>query len=257
MTGNKHIAMWSCPRSRSTAITRAFEQLDGCIVYDEPFYSSYLAIKGQDNYLPIQPEELSKYKNIDHKAVIKKITDELPNDISFSFQKEQSKHILPEFGLDWIAQLNNFFLIRNPKETIFSSWKANHFQEEFNMETVGWLQHYNLFHKIKDITGKKPLIIDANDLVLSPENYLKLICNHFQIEFSEKMLTWKANPSKTALTWTKGTSYYHWYSNVLNSSSFTYEKQEIDFPDKLMPLLDICMPLYEELFKQRTVANIK
>ena len=74
MTTNKHIAMWFYPRSRSTAITRAFEQLDECVVYDEPFYSAYLAIKGQDNYPPIQPEELSKYKDTDYNAIIKKIT---------------------------------------------------------------------------------------------------------------------------------------------------------------------------------------
>ena len=255
MTTNKHIAMWFYPRSRSTAITRAFEQLDECVVYDEPFYSAYLAIKGQDNYPPIQPEELSKYKDTDYNAIIKKLTGELPNGASFSFQKHQSKHILPEFGRDWIEQLNNLFLIRNPKETIFSYWKANQFEGELNMEKLGLLQHYNLFQEVKNLTQKTPLIIDANDLVLSPKNYLNLICTNFEVDFSEKMLTWEANPSKTALSWTKETPYYHWYSNVLNSSNFTYQKTEINFPEELTPLLELCTPIYEELFRQRAVAN--
>ena len=123
------------------------------------------------------------------------------------------------------------------------------------MEKLGLLQHYNLFQEVKNLTQKTPLIIDANDLVLSPKNYLNLICTNFEVDFSEKMLTWEANPSKTALSWTKETPYYHWYSNVLNSSNFTYQKTEIDFPDELTPLLELCTPIYEELFRQRAVAN--
>nr|AYN62255.1 truncated SxtN [Heteroscytonema crispum UCFS10] len=42
MKTNKHIAMWACPRSRSTVISRAFENLDGCIVYDEPLFAPYV-----------------------------------------------------------------------------------------------------------------------------------------------------------------------------------------------------------------------
>ena len=47
--------MWSCPRSRSTAIARAFEQLDDCIVFDEPFFGAYLVKRGLEE--PCQERE--------------------------------------------------------------------------------------------------------------------------------------------------------------------------------------------------------
>ncbi len=42
MKTNKHIALWTCPRSRSTLMTRAFEELEGCLIFDEPLYAPYL-----------------------------------------------------------------------------------------------------------------------------------------------------------------------------------------------------------------------
>ncbi len=41
MIQTKHIAMWTAPRSRSTLIARAFEQLDECWLIDQPFYPPY------------------------------------------------------------------------------------------------------------------------------------------------------------------------------------------------------------------------
>ena len=51
MSNNKHIAMWAIPRSRSTAITRAFEQLDKCVGYDEPLYGAYFVNVNADYFL--------------------------------------------------------------------------------------------------------------------------------------------------------------------------------------------------------------
>ena len=43
------IAMWSGPRNISTAMMRAWENRDDCVVSDEPFYAHYLAQTGLDH----------------------------------------------------------------------------------------------------------------------------------------------------------------------------------------------------------------
>lgn len=86
----KHIAMWSCPRSRSTVITRAFEQLPGSMIFDEPFFGSYLVHHGYNNASARSTEEVAKFAETDYRKVIQKITGDLPDGVSFSFQKHQA-----------------------------------------------------------------------------------------------------------------------------------------------------------------------
>ncbi len=102
MVQSKHIAMWTAPRSRSTLIARTFEQLDECWLIDEPFYPPY-ALKNDFG----EPERKAVLELFDtnYQNVIKKITGKLPKDKSFSFQKQMSKHALPEFGFRMVAKI--------------------------------------------------------------------------------------------------------------------------------------------------------
>src|SRR5262249_62380077 len=43
------LAMWSGPRNISTAMMRAWENRDDCVVVDEPLYAHYLAQTGLDH----------------------------------------------------------------------------------------------------------------------------------------------------------------------------------------------------------------
>jgi hypothetical protein len=63
MTANKHIAMWTCARSRSTLVTRAFQQLDGCVIFDEPFYPPYLFTQQVDH--PQRLEIIERHNVVD------------------------------------------------------------------------------------------------------------------------------------------------------------------------------------------------
>lgn len=156
--------MWSCPRSRSTAVARAFEQLDECVVFDEPFFGAYLVKRGLEE--PCQEREVGQYLETNHQKIIQKITGSLPESMSFSFQKHQSKHALPEFGKNWLKSLNNFFLIRNPQEIIISYQKL--YQNKMTMAHLGIEQHSQLFKEIESLTGKTPIVIDSKDIVKYP-----------------------------------------------------------------------------------------
>ncbi|NER32667.1 MAG: sulfotransferase domain-containing protein [Oscillatoria sp. SIO1A7] len=247
----KHIAMWACPRTRSTAITRAFEQIDDCMVYDEPFI--HLSFIDKINYHNII--KMSKHlPNADksYANIVKKLIGDLPAGKSFSFQKHMSFHLLPGFDKSWLSKVKNCFLIRNPRETVVSYWKARKyagFSWENSEHFVGWEEHYRLFKEIEDLTAEKPIVIDSEELVKDPRGYFKKICCQLGIDFSEKMLSW--TPEETnVLSW-KNSIFEAFRKDVINSSGFFHESKKIHIPDILVPCINKCMPLYEEMYKHR------
>ncbi len=251
----KHIAMWTCPRSRSTAITRAFEQIDNCIIYDEPLGGCWLVNTYPDyEQIDYAPDYLSRYPDSDYSSIIKKLTGDLPEGKSFSFQKHMSYHLVPGFDKSWISQLRNFFLIRNPKEIVLSYWKART-ASGLNWEDAeffGGEEYYQLFKEIEDLTQETPLIVDSGDLVKNPHSYLKVLCSKLAVDFSEKMLSWQ--PQKTnVLSW-ENTSLEKFSEKVINSTGFFHESKEDNIPDILVPSINKCMPFYEKMYQYRLIV---
>ena len=252
MTKNKHIALWTCPRSRSTLMTRAFEQLDGCTVFDEPFYSPYLLKQGFDH--PHRQEIIANCET-NYQKVVQKITGDLPNGASFSFQKHISKHALSEFGRDWLKSLHNFFLIRDPKEIVVSWHKV---YGKVTKHDIGIAELYNIFKEVEAFNDKKPLVIDSTDFVKNPKEILNLLCSQLGLEFSEKMLAWEPGLKDSQLLFTGALSSFAstWYSTVMNSNGFLpYKEKQVNLPDELKPLVEECRPFYEELYQYRLIVN--
>ncbi|MEL7036553.1 MAG: sulfotransferase domain-containing protein [Cyanobacteria bacterium J06592_8] len=253
----KHIAMWACPRTRSTAITRAFEQLDDCMIYDEPLDGCYFVNSFSDHdQIDYTSDYLSRHPETNYSSIVQKLTGDLPKGKSFSFQKHMSNHLLPGFDRSWLSQVKNFFLIRNPKETVFSYWKArttSGFAWEEWKSRVGWAEHYQLFQEVEDLIQEKPLVIDSSDLVKNPHSYLKVLCNKLGVKFSEKMLGWQKRKT-SVLSW-ENTIFENFSENVVNSTGFFQESQEeINIPDILEPCINKCMPFYEEMSKYRLIV---
>ena len=245
----KHIAMWACPRTRSSAVTRAFEQIDECIIYDEPFID--LSFSSGVNYHDAVGCLPSSYGD-DYPEIVTRLTGNLPEGKSFSFQKHMSFHLRPELDKSWIAQVDNCFLIRNPKESILSYWKARRaggFSWEESRRFVGWEEHYQLFKEVLSYTVRQPVVLDSGDLVKDPEGYLRALCTHLKIEFSTKMLSWEAE--KTSLISWKNSMFEKFRSDVIHSEGFFDRPQIEEIPEVLMPCIERCMPLYEEMYEYR------
>lgn len=246
--------MWSCPRSCSTLITRSFEQLDKCIIFDEPFYASYLLKHAFDHP---EREAVIAHREIDYQKVIQLITSELSDGLYFSFQKHMAKHILPDYERGWFKSLKNFFLIRNPKKIILSYKKECQVvtKDEIGMEAL-----WNLFQEIESLTGETPLVVDANDLLKNPQGFLSVICSKLGLNFSEKMLSWEPELQKKTeesnnpfpWLWTGELPDTTWYSNIKQSTGFIpYKEKEISLPDELMAVFEDCLPFYEKLWQYR------
>lgn len=260
---SKHIAMWSCARSRSTLMTRAFEQLEGCVIFDAPFYGAYVLSAGKplDNLFR---QEVTTAWETDYKKVISQITGDLPVGTSFSFQREHPRMILPHFGREWLKSLDNFFLIRHPKEVILSYQKAmegNGITPNLTAEYLAIDVLYSLFKEVENLTGQTPIVIDSEDLVQNPTPVLAFLCEQFGLDFSENMLSWEPSLKNSQIinaqlpsaskAWNKT-----WYATINSSNGFLpYKKPEKHFPDEQLPLLSECMPFYEKLFERRVIFS--
>jgi len=263
---NKHIALWACPRSRSTVIARAFENLDGCIVYDEPLFAPnvFKTTYTISNSRSLEEENLKQLilqNNLetDINKVIEKLTGNLPDGKSFSFQKMTTGDYKSEFGIDWVKKLSNFFLIRHPQDIIASldiAEKKAGITEPLTQQTLGMKTLYEVFQQIEVITGQIPLVIHSDDIVKNPTSALQWLCKNLEIAFDEKMLKWKANLEDSNLLHTQLyanselSSSEPFFETVRSSQTFLpYEKKENKLPDQLIPLLDESIPYYEKLLQ--------
>ena len=244
---SRHIAMWSCPRSCSTVITRAFEQLPGCFVFDEPFYAPYLLTNGLNHP---HREEIFNNVESDYRAIIPQITGELPNGAKFSFQKQMAKHVLPEFKGDWLYSLENFFLIRDLRKILASYQKV---YGETSGYSIGIKALYDIFHEVKSHIGKAPIVISADDLLKNPEVNFPILCDKLKLQFSPQMLTWERGLKNSNLLGVVAPQYGRtWYGNVMKSQGFTPQTDKvIDLSIELETLFNEAEPYYKELYKYR------
>lgn len=241
----KHIAMWSCPRSRSTLIFRSFSQRDDCVTYDEPFYPPYLLANGLDH--PYR-DEIVANKETDYQKVIKLITEDLPAEISFSFQKHIAKNILPEYGRDWLNAMNHVFLIRPADEIIASYYHVN---GKVDMHDTGFTELKTIFEEVRELSGAAPIVIDSNHFLENPKENVKFLCSRLGIDFSEKMLSWDAGiQGSNILVDDLSNPANAWHSSLMHSTGFEpYKKKVVTLPPELEPLERQCDLIYQELYK--------
>lgn len=231
----KVINLISGPRNLSTALMYAFAQRKDITVLDEPFYGFYLKNAALENEHPSQQEVLQTME-LHEKNIVADIN--LLSNKQNIFVKGMAHHYLtktPDFILDW----ENIILIRHPKKLIAS------FSKVINTPTlndIGIKKATELFLFLKN-NGKTPIVIDSDELLKNPENYLKKLCDLLYIPFFEKMLSWKKGGIPEDGIWAR-----HWYGNVHNSEGFAIQKTSSQpFPKHLEPLLEKAVPYYETL----------
>ncbi|MCY4428899.1 MAG: ABC transporter permease, partial [Rhodospirillales bacterium] len=111
------IAMWSGPRNLSTALMRAWENRGDTAVWDEPFYACYLSATGADH--PAAAEVIAAGES-DWRRVVEGLTGAVPGNRAVFFQKHMTHHLLPGIDRGWMDEVENCFLIRDPREGIAS-----------------------------------------------------------------------------------------------------------------------------------------
>lgn len=233
------IAMWSGPRNISTAMMRAWENRPDTVVVDEPFYAHYLAVTGVGH--PGREEVLEHY-DADWPRVVRRLTAApLPDGATIFFQKHMTHHLLPDVDRGALGALRHAFLIRNPGEVLMSYAKV---RADPALEDLGLRQQAELY---RNFGGP---VLDARDVLCSPEPMLRRLCDALGVDFSDTMLSWPAGTRATDGIWAP-----HWYDSVQRSTGFAaYRPRTEKLPARLEPLLERCQPYYDELHAQRIKA---
>jgi hypothetical protein len=240
---NNKIAMWSGPRNISTALMYAFNSRSDTFCIDEPLYSYYLS-----NTKITHPgrQEIIDNCEWDINKLMDKICGDIPNEKSIYYQKHMAHHILPETPIEWILKLKNCFLIREPKDVIYSLSKKI---DDIKIESTGLIEQNKLFNKINELGKNTPIVIDSRDILRNPEYMMKRLCKELEIPFETSMTSWPEGKKDCDGIWAK-----HWYGEVWKSTKFNkYIKKEISLSEQHINLYYECKILYDELFKFRII----
>jgi Sulfotransferase domain len=236
------IAMWSGPRNISTAMMRSWGNRSDTIVIDEPFYAYYLDRTGKSH--PGAAKIIANGET-DWRKIADRLTKApIPSDKSIFFQKQMTHHLLPDIGREWISELRNCFLIRDPREVILSYIKKN---PDPAPEDLGFVQQCEIFDLVQQRTGSVPPVIDAKDILQNPERLLRILCHALGVEFDSAMLSWAPGLRETDGIWAE-----YWYDEVAKSTSFQpYKQREGIIPDHLRETCERCRECYERLYEYR------
>jgi len=210
-------------------------------VIDEPFYAYYLEKTGKKH--PGAAEIITQGET-DWRNVVKQLTGPVPSGKRIFFQKQMTHHLLPEVDREWIVDLTNCFLIRDPREVILSYIKKN---PEPELEDLGFVQQSEIFEFIRARINSIPPIVDARDVLEHPERTLRLLCDAVGVEFDKAMLSWPPGLRDSDGIWAK-----YWYDDVARSTSFQpYKPREGIIPDRLSEIYKRCRECYERLYQHR------
>ena len=232
------ICLWSGPRNISTALMYSFAQRKDTAVFDEPLYAYYLSQTKARKYHPGAEDILSSMENNGEKVIESMMGDQSKPVVFF---KNMTHHLL-DLDRSFMKGAVHIILTRDPVEMLpsFAKVIANP-----NMYDVGYESHIQLVHYLKKV-NIDPIIVDSKDILLDPEGMLKKICKRIGIPFDDNMLHWKKGARSEDGLWAE-----YWYNNIHNSTKFMeYRAKTEPFPKDLNPLLNACIPRYNELIKK-------
>jgi hypothetical protein len=237
------IAMWSGPRTVSTAMMRAWENRPDTVVVDEPLYSFYLSSTGLDH--PGRAEVIAS-QPASWEAVLSSLASApLPDGVTIAYAKHMTHHVLPMVDLAAFAGFRHAFLIRDPRALLASYARV---RSTPTLEDLGLRQQVSLYEAFGGP------VIDSSDLLAAQEAGLQALCAALSVPFSASMLSWPAGPRDSDGVWAP-----YWYDSVWKSTGFGRSSSPAaassgatsasrdPLPPELEPLAEQCLPYYERL----------
>jgi hypothetical protein len=178
MRSGQVLALWSTPRSRSTAFFRMMIERGDFTAVHEPF--SYLAEFG---YVMLGGRRVRS--SLALLGGLRQLAAGRP-----VFVKETTGKRYPEVLGDekfMARDAVHTFLIRHPREIIASRYPLD---PAAAVETVGFESLFEIFTGAARLTGHDPVVIDAADLVANPAAIVRAYCERVGIAFLPQALTW-------------------------------------------------------------------
>jgi hypothetical protein len=166
------------------------------------------------------------------------------------FVKDHAYHVAARADAAFLAAFSNTFLIRHPSQSLPSLYAR---MPDFTLEEAGYEASYRLFERVRQIEGRTPVIIDADDLVDRPSETVRAYCDAVGIPFLPGPLNWKVGvPAGLDAHWWGDAS---WHTHLENSSGFARQPNPgyvtIEDNAYIREACHYCLPFYSHLHEHR------
>ncbi|MFJ3928560.1 sulfotransferase family protein [Streptomyces sp. NPDC090022] len=235
------IALWSAPRSRSTAFLRMMMGRGDVVSLHEPF--SRLADFGDaeigDTVVHSESELIAEIRRLGESATV--------------FFKDTTDFRYPGVlaDTDFLRDVRHTFIIRNPADVIASHFALN---PELSAEDVGFSRLHELYEAVERAQGGvPPVVVDSDALLERPEDTVRAYCARTGLPYAAGSLTWSPGmPEDFKLT-------ERWHVDAGESSGFERRERTyadtVDNNDLLRGFYEDQLPFYTRLYERRLVLG--
>ena len=184
---SKIVALWSIPRSVSTAFEKTFSQRPDTVIVHEPFTDSYYFSRERRSNRYGDHDELITY---DGNQAITDIKGALPQNgtASMVFFKDlafQAYHYLTD---EFLGQTTNTFMIRHPAAVMASLLPL---KPDFTEEEFGFMPLQEIWQRVTRLSTQDPIVVEGDRFRQFPEEVLRRYCDRIGVEFNQDMLEWE------------------------------------------------------------------
>ncbi|WP_258177599.1 sulfotransferase-like domain-containing protein [Streptomyces solincola] len=228
------LAMWSAPRSRSTAFERMMMERGDFTVLHEPF--SHVKDFGTAT---VRGREVTSEREL---------IAELRGLPGLTFLKDTTDFAYPELltSQGFLRETVHSFILRHPREVIESHFALN---SGLTRDEIGFARLWEIHQAVLEAGGPEPVVVDSDDLLDRPEATVRAFCERVGIPFVPAALQWKpGEPGQWGRT-------SRWHQDASGSSGFarTEKRYEVtvENDEKLAAFLRYHLPFYERLRERR------
>lgn len=192
--------LWGTPRSMSTAFLRMMLERGDHEVFHEPFSS--IVVQGRT--------DVGDHTATSHDELLK-LLEERACDHPV-FVKETTEYDYLATGGDRIPHVGRHtFIVRDPRRVIPSHYAMN---PGMVCDEIGYGYQVEMARRVREVTGVRPYVIEAEDLLTDPRGVVERYCRHAGIPFLESSLSWRPGDQKV---WSRTSQ---WHRDAAGSSRF-------------------------------------
>ena len=199
------VALWSTPRSVSTAFDKMMRERGDHRVFTEPFSQPYYF--GPDRCSARFPSDPDL--DTTNEAVWGAI--EAASADGPVFVKEMPHQLGHDLGADALARFTSSFLIRDPAWSVPSCLAM--WPDATDTE-LGYEAQRLAFDLVARELGEAPPVIDATELRADPEAVVSAWCDRVGVEHRPETLTWEAGMPDDWALWEE------WFTRAAASTEF-------------------------------------
>ena len=181
---NKIIALWSHPRSMSTATERVMRERGDLWCAHEPFMYDYYVHRrvARMPHFEVQPDHPVRYEDI-RDMLVARAEDEPV------FFKDMAYYVMPRILSDpeFVQRLTHVFLIRSPVASILSYYKLD---PGVTAEEVGVEAQWQLYEALSGM-GADPVVIEAEAVQSDAHGVMSALWQRIGLPFRAEAFEWQ------------------------------------------------------------------